>query len=177
VKDAVRQEVLGFLATPLATATATKELGATQLTDHLSALSWWLEQALALSPSLHAGPPTQSPPDLLRLSLLAPFNATVCFVLASGRTTEVLSGVVTGEVLADHDEDLVVLVLCADVTNETTREAVNACLQAASRAHEHRLLVMEPTWSAGVLVQRTMPLMPGDINLVSRRAPITHFDG
>ncbi len=68
-----------------------------------------------------------------------------------------------------------ILVLCADVTDGATHRAVEECLDAGSRTRDGRLLVMEPAWSAGLLLERIKPLMPGDLNLASRMPTTTHF--
>jgi hypothetical protein len=172
----LRQEVLGLLATPLAPPAATVQLVKMESSARLVALADWLTCAIALSPAVDAATPTPNPPSMLDLAVYLPHRGNVCFALESEAALNDRAAALPKEALAAYEVDLIIVVLCADVTDAANRSAVKACLRAASQINSDHLIVTEPQWSAGILVERLKPLMPGDLDLISRCAPTACFD-
>src|ERR1051325_4214318 len=60
--------------------------------------------------------------------------------------------------LSGYGLDLVVVALCADETNDKVKKAIDDCWQAARRM-SNQLMLMEPAWVAGILVEQIKPIL------------------
>jgi nucleotide-binding universal stress UspA family protein len=176
VSRRLREQVAALLAAPLAPPALTAELVAADLDHHVEALQGWLARAADLSPDFRYARSKEQPAGGFRIETRTAPRGSVCFRLAGGPELERGSERLVKDTLSEHDDDLIVLVLCSNSELPETQRYVTACLQIARTVGRDRLIVVEPDWAAALLVERAKPLVPGDLDRASRLAPTPYFD-
>jgi hypothetical protein len=76
----------------------------------------------------------------------------------------------------DQRLDLTVCALCADETQPGVKEAIDACWQSAGNSGNH-LMLMEPAWLAGIVVEQIRPILQGETSGNSIRTATSFYEG
>jgi hypothetical protein len=170
----LREQIVGLTAAPLAPLEVTAKLATTEVDELLGALAGWLKRAAALSPTVRLSTPRAQMPGALKVETQLAPRGGVRFHLAGEEEVLEQGDDLVRNVLGLYDDDVVVLMLCGDMTSDRTRDAVRACGQVAPEFE--RLVVMEPEWVAALLVERARPLVPGDLDRAGSLPPGVYFD-
>jgi hypothetical protein len=171
----LREHIVTTLAAPLAHTALSSQLQQDDAEEHMRVLAEWLRQVEDLGDDIRYTQPRDQPNEGLRIEIKAPVRGRVCFFPVYAEDVEEDIETVARP-LAEVDDDLLVLMLCVDAALPQGQELVEACFEAARRINDERLLVMEPSWTTAILVERSKPLLPGSLEQAGKLAPTTYFD-
>jgi len=172
----LREHFVTALAVPLAHNALSSQLREDDAAEHLEALSEWLRHVEDLSSDFRYSQPRDQPSEGLRIEIKSPLRGRVCFRLLYEEDLPPGDTEAVARPLGELDDDLIVLLLCLDSASPQGKAVVRDCLEAARTSNDERLLVVEPAWSAAVLIEQAKPLLPGSLERAGRLAPTTYFD-
>jgi TIR domain len=172
----LRDQLVGLVAAPLAHPAVTARLGEDEDEEWVTVLEAWLKQTVALSPSFRYSKPKRQADGELRIDARSSPRGKVLFYLAGQAEILERASELHMDVLAEHDDDVVMLMLCADVTIDEVASAVDACIDSVEENRDERLVLMEPGWVAALLIERAKPMCPGDLDRAGHLPPTVYFD-
>lgn len=176
----LRDYLTGILAVPLTGREVTRVLAGWDNQTRSAAFQDWLINTRQLHSTLsYEVRSHDSRPEWMFLDIEHPVKVSVGFRFVE--QSELLAGegslpaTIQRESL-DRKLDLTVCALCADETQPGVKEAVDACWQSSRNLSNH-LMLMEPAWLAGIVVEQIRPILQGATSGDSTLTATSFYEG
>lgn len=161
----LRDYLTGILAVPLTDREVTRVLAGWNNQTRSAAFQDWLINTRQLHSTLSYEVRSHAArPEWMFLEIEHPFKVSVGFRFVEQSELLTSEGSLPATIQRESLErklDLTVCALCADETQPGVKEAIDACWQS-SRSFGNQLMLMEPAWLAGIVVEQIRPILQGE---------------
>lgn len=161
----LRDYLTGVLAVPLTDREVTRVLAGWDNQTRSAAFQDWLINARQLHSTLsYEVSSHDSRSEWMFLDIEHPVKVSVGFRFVEQSELLTSEGSLPAAIRReslDRKLDLTVCALCADETQPGVQEAIDACWQSARNSGSD-LMLMEPAWLAGIVVEQIRPILQGD---------------